>query len=49
MARKLFGWSNKRYNKEYQVRLERNWRRQKEGRAREQKNNRNNKGGGEGN
>ena len=26
MARKLFGWSNKRYNQEYWGRLERNWR-----------------------
>ena len=26
MARKLFGWSDKRYNKEYWARLERNWR-----------------------
>jgi len=25
MARKLFGWSDKRYNKEYWARLERNW------------------------
>ena len=25
-ARKLFGWSNKRYNEEYWARLERNWR-----------------------
>jgi len=25
-ARKLFGWSDKRYNKEYWARLERNWR-----------------------
>jgi len=27
MAKKLFGWSNKRYDKEYWTRLERNWRR----------------------
>jgi len=27
MARKLFGWSDKRYNPEYWGRLERNWRR----------------------
>ena len=26
MARKLFGWSDKKYNKEYWARLERNWR-----------------------
>ena len=26
MARKLFGWLDKRYNKEYWARLERNWR-----------------------
>jgi len=25
-ARKLFGWSDKKYNKEYWTRLERNWR-----------------------
>ena len=29
MARKLFGWSDKRYNQEYQDKLERNWRKQK--------------------
>ena len=28
-ARKLFRWSDKRYNQEYWGRLERNWRRQK--------------------
>jgi len=27
MARKLFGWSDKRYDEEYWARLERNWRR----------------------
>ena len=27
MARKLFGWTDKRYDKEYWARLERNWRR----------------------
>jgi len=27
MARKLFGWSDKKYNKKYWARLERNWRR----------------------
>jgi len=26
-AKKLFGWSDKRYNEEYWGRLERNWRR----------------------
>jgi len=26
MARKLFGWLDKRYDEEYWVRLERNWR-----------------------
>ena len=26
MARKLFGWTDKRYDKEYWARLERNWR-----------------------
>ena len=30
MTKKLFGWSNKRYDKEYQGRLERNQRYQKE-------------------
>ena len=35
-VRKLFGWSDKRYNKEYWARLERNWRRGKGGRTREQ-------------
>ena len=29
MKRKLYGWMDKRYNKEYQTRLERNWRYQK--------------------
>jgi len=33
-ARKLFGWSDKRYDKEYWARLERNWRQWKEGRTR---------------
>ena len=32
MARKLFRWSDKRYDKEYWARLERNWRRWKGGR-----------------
>jgi len=26
MARKLFGWSDKKYDEEYWARLERNWR-----------------------
>ena len=26
IARKLFGWSDKRYNEEYWAKLERNWR-----------------------
>jgi len=34
MARKLFGWSDKRYNEEYWARLERNWRQWKGGRIR---------------
>ena len=34
MARKLFGWLDKRYNEEYWERLERNWRRWKGGQAR---------------
>jgi len=29
MAKKLFGWSDKKYDKEYWGRLERNWRRWK--------------------
>jgi len=33
-ARKLFRWSDKRYNKEYWAKLERNWRHWKEGRIR---------------
>ena len=33
-ARKLFGQSDKRYNKEYWARLERNWRQWKGGRTR---------------
>ena len=37
IARKLFGWSDKRYNQEYQGRLERNWRRQKGKRSEERK------------
>jgi len=30
MAKKLFGWSDKRYDKEYWGRLEWNWKRWKE-------------------
>jgi len=37
MVRKLFGWLDKRYNKEYWARLERNWRRWKGGRKRGQR------------
>jgi len=37
MARKLFKWSDKRYDKEYWARLERNWRRWKGGRERGQR------------
>ena len=37
MVRKLFGQSDKKYDKEYWARLERNWRRQKGGRAKEQR------------
>ena len=29
IARKLFGWSDKKYDEEYWARLERNWRRWK--------------------
>ena len=36
-ARKLFGWSDKRYNEEYWGRLERNWRRWKGGRRKGQR------------
>ena len=36
-VRKLFGWTDKRYNEEYWVRLERNWRRWKGGRERGQR------------
>ena len=32
MAKKLFGWSDKRYDEEYWGRLERNWRQWKGGR-----------------
>jgi len=31
MAKKLFGWSDKKYDKEYWGRLERNWRQWKRG------------------
>jgi len=37
MARKLFGWLDKRYDEEYWARLERNWRRWKGGRERGQR------------
>jgi len=37
MARGLFGWLDKRYNKEYWAKLERNWRHWKEDRVREQR------------
>ena len=33
----MFGWSDKRYDKEYWARLERNWRRWKEGKTRGQR------------
>ena len=36
-TRKLFGQSDKRYNKEYWARLEKNWRKQKGERARGQR------------
>jgi len=36
-ARKLFGWSDKRYDQEYWGRLKRNWRRWKDKRPRERK------------
>ena len=35
IVKKLFEWSDKRYNKEYQARLERNWRKWKEEKVRE--------------
>ena len=35
--RKLFGWSDKKYDKEYWKKLERKWRRWKGGRARGQR------------
>jgi len=37
MVRKLFGWSDKRYDKEYWAKLERNWRHWKGDRVRGQK------------
>ena len=37
IARKLFGWSDKRYDEKYWARLERNWRRWKEERTRGQR------------
>jgi len=33
-VKKLFGWSDKRYDKEYWERLEQNWKRWKEGKRR---------------
>ena len=36
-ARKLFGWSDKRYDEEYWARLERNWRKWKERQTRGQR------------
>jgi len=33
----LFGWLDKRYDEEYWARLERNWRRWKEGKTRRQR------------
>jgi len=35
MVKKLSSWSDKRYNKEYWARLERNWRQWKEEKTRE--------------
>ena len=44
IARKLFGQSDKKYNEEYWARLERNWRKQKEGQCnKERQIDRNNK------
>ena len=37
MAKTLFGWLDKRYDKEYWAMLERNWRRWKEGKTRGQR------------
>ena len=37
MARKLYGQTDKRYNEEYQAKLERNWRHWKGGRIRGQR------------
>jgi len=37
IARKLFGWTDKRYDKEYWARLERNWRQRKGGRKKGQR------------
>jgi len=38
-AKKLSGWSDKWYDEEYWGRLEKNWRRWKEGQARKRKRN----------
>ena len=35
MTKKLFGWSNKRYDKEYQERLEQNWKQWKGGKKKQ--------------
>ena len=37
MAKRLFGWSDKEYDKEYQGRLERNWRQWKGGRPKKRR------------
>ena len=37
IAKKLFGWSDKQYDKEYWGRLERNWKQQKEEQTRGQR------------
>jgi len=36
-AKKLFGWSDKKYDKEYWGRLERNWRQWKGGRSKKRR------------
>jgi len=35
MTKKLFGWSNKRYDKEYWERLEQNWKQWKGGKRKQ--------------
>ena len=37
MAKKLFGWTDKKYDEEYWTRLERNWRRWKRERGKGQR------------